>query len=149
MKILVIHGPNLGLLGKREPEIYGKETLDDINAALSALAREIDPEAELRFFQNDSEGEIVGAIQDALGKIDGILINPAAYTHTSVAVRDAILSVGIPTVEVHISNIHKREEFRHKSFVSPVAVGVVSGFGGTSYSLGLRGLVAHLKNLEN
>jgi len=146
MNIIVIHGPNLGLLGKREPEIYGNETLDDINAGLSALAREFYPGTTLRFFQNDSEGKIVGAIQGALGKFDGILINPAAYTHTSVAVRDAILSVGIPTVEVHISNIHKREEFRHRSFVSPVALGVVSGFGSGSYSLGLRALLEHLKD---
>ncbi|QMU55651.1 MAG: type II 3-dehydroquinate dehydratase [Candidatus Mycalebacterium zealandia] len=145
MNILVIHGPNLGLLGKREPEIYGNRTLDDVNADLAARAREINPAASLEFFQNDSEGEIVRAIQNALGKVDGILINPAAYTHTSVAVRDAILSVGIPTVEVHISNIHKREEFRHISFVSPVAVGVVSGFGTESYALGLRGLIEHLK----
>ncbi len=144
MNILVIHGPNLGLLGKREPEIYGSETLDDINAGLSALAGEINPPVKLEFFQNNSEGEIVGAIQGALGKFDGILINPAAYTHTSVALRDAILSVGVPVVEVHISNIHKREEFRHNSFVSPVAVGVVSGFGAGSYALGLRGLLEHL-----
>lgn len=144
MKILVIHGPNLGLLGKREPDIYGSETLDDINAKLSALARKTDPGGELEFFQSDSEGDIVSAIQNALGKFEGIVINPAAYTHTSVAVRDAILSVGIPTVEVHISNIHKREEFRHNSFVSAVAVGVVSGFGSESYMLGLRGLIGHL-----
>ena len=143
MNILVIHGPNLGLLGKREPEIYGSRTLDDINALLSeeAAGRK---DVSLEFFQSDSEGGIVGAIQGALGRVDGILINPAAYTHTSVAIRDAILSVGIPTVEVHISNIHKREEFRHTSFVSPVAEGVVSGFGPESYLLGLRGLVGHL-----
>ncbi len=144
MKILVIHGPNLGLLGKREPDIYGSETLDDINAKLSALAKETDPKGKVEFFQSDSEGKIVSAIQSALGVFDGILINPAAYTHTSVAVRDAIVSVGIPTVEVHISNIHKREEFRHKSFVSAVAAGVVSGFGSGSYTLGLRGLLEHI-----
>lgn len=144
MNILVIHGPNLGLLGKREPEIYGSRTLDDINALLSeeAAGRE---DVSLEFFQSDSEGGIVGAIQGALGRVDGILINPAAYTHTSVAIRDAILSVGIPAVEVHISNIHKREEFRHTSFVSPVAEGVVSGFGPESYLLGLRGLMGHLE----
>ncbi len=144
MKILVIHGPNLGLLGKREPDIYGSETLDDINAKLSALAGETDPGGKVEFFQSDSEGDIVSAIQGALGKFDGIVINPAAYTHTSVALRDAILSVGIPTVEVHISNIHQREEFRHTSFVSPVAAGVVSGFGSGSYMLGLRGLLNRL-----
>ena len=143
MNILVIHGPNLGLLGKREPGIYGSRTLDDINALLSEEAAGLG--ASLEFFQSDSEGGIVGAIQGALGGTDGILINPAAYTHTSVAVRDAILSVGIPAVEVHISNIHKREEFRHTSFVSPVAVGVVSGFGPESYLLGLRGLAGHLE----
>lgn len=144
MNILVIHGPNLGLLGKREPDIYGSETLDDINAKLSALARQSDPGGSLEFFQSNSEGEIVDAIQKVPGKFDGIVINPAAYTHTSVAVRDAILSVGVPAVEVHISNIHKREEFRHKSFVSPAALGVVSGFGSASYTLGLRGLLEHL-----
>ena len=144
MNILVIHGPNLGLLGKRQPDIYGSETLDDINSNLSALMREKDPEGKIEFFQSNSEGEIVSAIQNALDRFDGIVINPAAYTHTSVAVRDAILSVGIPAVEVHISNIHKREEFRHKSFVSPVAVGVVAGFGAASYSLGLRGLLEYL-----
>lgn len=143
MNILVIHGPNLGLLGKREPEIYGSMTLDDINSLLREEAAALG--ASIEFFQSDSEGGIVGAIQGALGGADGILINPAAYTHTSVAVRDAILSVGIPAVEVHISNIHKREEFRHTSFVSPVAEGVVSGFGPQSYLLGLRGLAGLLE----
>ncbi len=149
MNILVIHGPNLGLLGKRQPDIYGSETLDDINANLSALMRKKDPEGKIEFFQSDSEGEIVSAIQNTLDKFDGIVINPAAYTHTSVAVRDAILSVGVPTVEVHISNIHKREEFRHNSFVSPVATGVVAGFGAASYLLGLRGLLEHLAGNKN
>lgn len=144
MKILIIHGPNLNMLGKREPEIYGAKTLDDINSSLSDCAKKM--EAELSFFQSNSEGEIVSAIQEAMNCFDGIVINPGAYTHTSVAIRDAILSSGLPVVEVHISNIHKREDFRQKSYVSAVALGVISGFGVNSYFLGLSGLVEHLKN---
>ncbi len=143
MKILVIHGPNLNLLGKREPEIYGKITLDAIDSLLRREAETLGVQVES--FQSNSEGEIVTKIQDATNKYDGIIINPAAYTHTSVAIRDAISSTGIPTVEVHISNIYKREEFRQKSFVSAMAIGVISGFGVHSYLLGLRGLVKHLK----
>ncbi|MCI0453424.1 MAG: type II 3-dehydroquinate dehydratase [Candidatus Dadabacteria bacterium] len=143
MKILVIHGPNLNLLGKREPEIYGKITLDAIDSLLRKEAETLGVQVES--FQSNSEGEIVTKIQDATNKYDGIIINPAAYTHTSVAIRDAISSTGIPTVEVHISNIYKREEFRQKSFVSAMAIGVISGFGVHSYLLGLRGLVKHLK----
>ncbi len=143
MKILVIHGPNLNLLGKREPEIYGKITLDEINSLLRREAETLGVQVES--FQSNSEGEIVTKIQDATNKYDGIIINPAAYTHTSVAIRDVVSSTGIPTVEVHISNIYKREEFRQKSFISAVALGVVSGFGVHSYLLGLRGLVKHLK----
>lgn len=143
MKILVIHGPNLNMLGKREPEIYGSKTLEDINSALGDQAKKLDTEIE--FFQSNSEGEIVGKIQRAMDECDGILINPGAYTHTSVAIRDAILSTGLPVVEVHISNVHKREEFRHKSFISGVALGVISGFGVDSYFLGLSGLVRYLE----
>lgn len=132
------------MLGKREPEIYGAKTLDDINSSLSDCAKKM--EAELSFFQSNSEGEIVSAIQEAMNCFDGIVINPGAYTHTSVAIRDAILSSGLPVVEVHISNIHKREDFRQKSYVSAVALGVISGFGVNSYFLGLSGLVEHLKN---
>jgi 3-dehydroquinate dehydratase-2 len=143
MKILIIHGPNLNLLGKREPEIYGNTSLDEINSLLKKEAGTL--RIEIGFFQSNSEGEIVTKIQEAMGKFDGIVINPGAYTHTSVAIRDAIASTGISTVEVHISNVHKREEFRQKSFVSGVAVGVISGFGVNSYLLGLRGLVSYLK----
>lgn len=144
MKILIIHGPNLNMLGKREPEIYGAETLGDVNSQIEALAGELGVEAG--FFQSNSEGEIVGRIQEAASEYQGIVMNPGAYTHTSIAIRDAILSSGLTVVEVHISNVHKREEFRHKSFVSGVALGVVSGFGIDSYFLGLRGLVNHLSD---
>ena len=143
MKILIIHGPNLNLLGKREPEIYGMTTLDEINSLLKKESETLG--IEIEFFQSNSESEIVTRIQNAMGKFDGIVINPAAYTHTSVAIRDAIASTGISTVEVHISNVYKREEFRNKSFISGVAVGVISGFGVHSYLLGLRGLVSYLK----
>lgn len=144
MKILIIHGPNLNMLGKREPEIYGAMTLEELNSLLTKDARAMHSQVE--FFQSNSEGEIVSAIQDAMDKFDGIVINPGAYTHTSVAIRDALLSSGLPVAEVHISNVFKREEFRHKSFVSGVSVGVVSGFGADSYHLGLRGLVNYLQS---
>ena len=144
MKILIIHGPNLNMLGKREPDIYGATTLEEINAALTSKAKGLG--AEVTFFQSNSEGEIVSNIQDAMSKFEGVVINPGAYTHTSVAIRDAILSSGLPVVEVHISNVHKREDFRQKSFVSGVALGVISGFGVNSYMLGLSGLVDYLKN---
>ena len=147
MKILIIHGPNLNMLGKREPDIYGATTLEEINAALTNKAKGLG--AEVTFFQSNSEGEIVSNIQDAMSKFDGVVINPGAYTHTSVAIRDAILSSGLPVVEVHISNIHKREDFRQKSFVSGVALGVISGFGVNSYMLGLSGVVDYLKDNEN
>jgi len=143
MRILVIHGPNLNMLGKREPEIYGSSTLDDVNYRLGKEAKELG--AKVEFFQSNSEGEIVGRIQAAMDSTDGILMNPGAYTHTSVAIRDAILSTGLPVVEAHMSNIYKREDFRQKSYVSGVALGVISGFGAESYSLGLRGLVDYLK----
>lgn len=138
-KILVIHGPNLNLLGKREPDIYGKSTLDAIDKELKKIAK--DEKVALEIFQSDHEGEIVERIGKAKGKFDCLLINPAAYTHTSVAIRDAIQATGIPTVEVHISNIYAREEFRHTSLIAPVAVGQVSGFGMNSYKLGLRAAI--------
>ncbi len=147
MNILIINGPNLNFLGKREPDIYGNNTLEDINTMLEKEAAALSKDLKLEFFQSNSEGGIVSKIQDAFGTYDGIIINPAAYTHTSVAIRDALLSTGIPTVEVHISNIFKREEFRHKSYVSGVSVGVVSGFGINSYVMGLRGIFEALKNL--
>lgn len=143
MKILVIHGPNLNLLGKREPGIYGLSTLDEINAAIDALAAELG--CEVTFVQSNCEGALVEAIHSAFGTCDGILINPAAYTHTSVALRDALAAVGLPAVEVHLSNIHRREEFRHHSFVAPVAVGQIAGFGPDSYLLGVRALFTHIK----
>ncbi len=143
MKILIIHGPNLNMLGKREPSIYGASTLQEINRLLKEEAKRLDVKTEV--FQSNSEGEIVGRIQEAMKKSDGILINPGAYTHTSIAIRDAILSAGLPAVEVHISNIYKREDFRQKSFISGVSVGVVSGFGSDSYILGLNGLVSYLR----
>ena len=136
MRILVMHGPNLNLLGKREPHIYGATTLDEINLRISALAAELN--VDVAFFQSNHEGELVQKIQDAMGVYDAIVINPGAYTHTSVALRDAISSTGIPTVETHISNIYKREEFRHHSYVSAVAAGQVAGFGPDSYLLALR-----------
>ena len=136
-KILVVHGPNLNLLGSRETDIYGKTTLKDINNMLKDEAKSLGVEIEA--FQSNHEGEIVQKIQDAKAQgIGAILINPAAYTHTSVAIRDAINAVSIPTVEVHISNIYAREEFRKTSLVSPVAVGVISGFGIQGYIFGLK-----------
>ncbi len=143
MKILVLHGPNLNLLGTREPGIYGNITLADLNADISALAKELG--IEVAIFQSNSEGELVDKIQGALTTVDGILINPAAYTHTSVALRDAIAAVALPTVEVHLSNIHSREEFRSTSFIAPVALGQISGLGPDSYLLGLRALFSHTK----
>ena len=147
MKILIIHGPNLNMLGKREPSIYGAGTLQEINRLLKEEAKRLDVKTEV--FQSNSEGEIVSRIQDAMKKSDGILINPGAYTHTSIAIRDAILSAGLPVVEVHISNIYKREDFRQKSFISGVSVGVISGFGSDSYILGLNGLVNYLRGRDS
>ncbi|MCL1493315.1 MAG: type II 3-dehydroquinate dehydratase [Pseudanabaena sp. Salubria-1] len=142
MKILVLHGPNLNMLGLREPEVYGSTTLAQINDRLAQDALELG--AELSFLQSNHEGILVDAIHAAFQVQQGILINPAAFTHTSVALRDAIASVNIPTVEVHLSNVYKREEFRHHSFIAPIAIGQISGFGAESYRLGLRALVAHL-----
>ncbi len=138
MKILVIHGPNLNLLGTRESDIYGTKTLDEINQSLNSLAADLG--VELAIHQSNHEGEIVEIIQHS-GKCSALLINPAAYTHTSVAIRDAIAAVDIPAVEIHLSNIYKREEFRHTSLISPVASGQVAGFGPDSYLLGLRAAV--------
>ncbi len=135
-KILVIHGPNLNLLGRREPDIYGKLTLEQINSEIKILADELN--VEVKILQLSGEGEIVNAIAENTDWADALVINPGAYTHTSIAIPDAISSIKIPTVEVHISNIYKREEFRHKSYVSSVANGQICGFGLQSYQLGLR-----------
>jgi 3-dehydroquinate dehydratase II len=145
MKILVLHGPNLNMLGLREPEVYGSTTLAQINDRLTQDAMELG--AELSFLQSNHEGILIEAIHAAFQVQKGILINPAAFTHTSVALRDAIAAVNIPTVEVHLSNVYKREEFRHHSFIAPIAIGQISGFGAESYRLGLRALVAHLQHL--
>lgn len=139
-KILVIHGPNLNLLGQREIDVYGKTTIDDINEDLKKAAKA--KKVTLTIVQSNHEGEIVELIGKSKGKYDAILINPAAYTHTSVAIRDAISAVSVPTVEVHLSNIYSREEFRHTSLIAPVAKGQICGFGKMSYLLGLEAAVS-------
>lgn len=145
-KILVLHGPNLNLLGQREPEIYGSLSLEEINQCLQADGKVLD--VEVFAFQSNSEGTLVSAIQDALGTYNGIVFNAAAYTHTSVALRDALSAVKLPCVEVHLSNIHQREPFRHFSYIAPVAIGQICGFGLNSYRLGLRALVDYLNSTQ-
>ena len=144
IRILVIHGPNLNLLGRREPDVYGRQTLPQVNARLQELAEKMG--VELRITQSNSEGEIVSFIGENADWADGILINPAAYTHTSVAIRDAIAAVDLPTVEVHLSNVFKREEFRHFSYISPVASGIICGFGTESYILALEAIVSVIRD---
>jgi len=138
-KVLVLHGPNLNLLGKREPEIYGRLTLEQINRKIEALAKELGVEVEIR--QSNSEGELVQWVQESPKRFGALVINAAAYTHTSVALRDALAAAGIPAVEVHISNIYKREEFRRRSLIAEAAAGQITGFGFNSYLLGLRAAV--------
>lgn len=144
MKVLVINGPNLNMLGTREPGIYGNDTLGELVAQIRKAAEKLDVEVD--FFQNNIEGEIINAIHSALGKFDALIINPGAYTHYSYAIRDAIESVKLPCIEVHISNIHKREEFRHKSVTAPVCTGQIAGLGRMGYILALEALADEYKN---
>ncbi len=137
-RVAIIHGPNLDMLGTREPGIYGRKTLDEINADIAAEARVLGVEAE--FFQSNSEGALVDRLHACLGTVDGVVLNAGAYTHYSIAIRDAISAIGIPVVEVHLSNVHAREPFRRESVLAPVCVGQICGFGPRSYLLGLRAL---------
>ncbi|MGH7962992.1 MAG: type II 3-dehydroquinate dehydratase [Candidatus Binatia bacterium] len=142
-RVLVLHGPNLNLLGQREPTIYGHTTLADIDAKLTALGNELGVTVET--FQSNHEGELVSKIQEARGRCAALIINAGAYTHTSIALLDALLAVGLPVVEVHLSNLYKREEFRHHSYIVRAAVGQICGFGAESYLLGLRAAVGLIK----
>ncbi len=145
LSILALHGPNLNLLGQREPGIYGLLTLAEINRLLEEEGLKL--QAKVFPLQSNHEGILVDTIHEALGQYQGILINAGAYTHTSVALRDAIAAVNLPTVEVHLSNIYRREDFRHHSYIAPVAIGQISGFGSQSYLLGLQALVHHLRSI--
>jgi 3-dehydroquinate dehydratase-2 len=147
LRILILHGPNLNLLGIREPQVYGSVSLDEIDKKILQWAKKEGIQVETR--QSNSEGELVIWIQEAMGRYQGIVINPAAYTHTSIALRDAIASTGIPTVEVHLSNIYKRESFRHQSYIAGVAIGQISGFGADSYLLGLQAIVEYLRKEQH
>jgi 3-dehydroquinate dehydratase-2 len=146
VNIIVIHGPNLNLLGGREPGIYGSQTLGQINEQIQDEARKIG--AEINILQSNSEGEIVSFIGNNSDWADGIVINPAAYTHTSVAIRDAIAAVDLPAVEVHLSNVFKREDFRHFSYISPVSTGIICGFGAYSYILALNAIVREINRIQ-
>jgi len=146
MRILVVNGPNLNLLGTREPEIYGTLTLADLERRLEQAASEL--EVQLDFFQSNHEGGLIDAIQGAVGRYQGVLLNPGAFTHTSLALRDCLLGVGLPTVEVHLSNLHRREAFRQQSYTAAAAVGVIQGFGALGYELGLKALVHHLTGAD-
>ena len=146
MKILILNGPNLNMLGLREPEIYGTDSLDKINAELIEFKNKQNLDVELDFFQTNHEGEIVDKIQQANENYDGIILNPAAYTHTSIAIADAIKAINIPVVEVHLSNIHSREDFRNVSFCAKNTLAQIAGFSKNSYKLALLGLYEYLKN---
>ncbi|GHT06529.1 3-dehydroquinate dehydratase [Endomicrobiia bacterium] len=139
-KILVLNGPNINMLGIREPAVYGNVTLAEIEKSLSSLAKEL--KVEVEFFQSNHEGKIVDKIQDSINKIFGIIINPAAFTHTSITIRDALSSISVPTIEVHISNIYAREEFRHKSYIAAEAIGQIAGLGIDGYLFALRKMVS-------
>jgi 3-dehydroquinate dehydratase-2 len=143
-KIMIINGPNINMLGIREPQIYGKITLKDIENQISELAKTL--KIEVEFYQSNSEGDIVSKIQSLYKTFDGLIINPAAYTHTSIAIRDAISAIGLPAIEVHISNIYEREEFRHKSFIAPVCVEQICGLGIEGYLSALRKLDTAIKS---
>lgn len=143
LKIGVLHGPNLNLLGRREPDFYGSEGLETVNGRIGERAKDLGVRVE--FVQSNSESDLVQWIQEADGRLDGLLVNAAAFTHTSIAIRDALLAVALPFVEVHLSNIFAREPFRHRSLLSDIAVGQVGGFGAASYVLALEGLVAYLR----
>ena len=144
MRIGVVHGPNLNLLGTREPAVYGSATLDDVNVGVASLAAELGVEVE--FFHSNHEGALVDHVQQAAGRVGGFVVNAGAYTHTSIALRDALAGVARPYVEVHLSNVFARERFRHRSYLAAGAVGIISGFGAESYRLGVRALVEHLKS---
>ena len=144
LRVLVVHGPNLNLLGQREPEVYGTTTLAEIDADLAERAASED--CVLESFQSNHEGEIIDRIQGAIGQTDGILINPGGLTHSSVALRDALAAAGLPVVEVHLSNVFAREPFRHHSYVSGIALGVISGLGAKGYVMGLSALLEHLRS---
>lgn len=146
MKIMVIQGPNINMLGKRDRRIYGSMTMSDIHEQMKAVADQAG--VEIEFFQSNFEGEIVDKIQECLGEFDGIIINPAAYTHTSIAIRDALAAVNLPTIEVHISNIYQREEFRHKSLIAPVCAGHIAGFGPIGYHLAIIGMLQIFEQLK-
>ena len=146
MKVLFLNGPNLNLLGQREPEVYGRATLADIEEKVRERAKEL--KVEIDFRQSNQEGELVGWIQDAKGKFEVIVINAAAYTHTSIALRDAIAAVEVPTIEIHLSNIHAREEFRHKSLIASVCCGQICGFGQKSYILALEASIDVKENFK-